>query len=133
MPGKRATAAFGQRAVFPWFAPRFVFAKREQGLLHPPGPQLVLPERDSPRRCVSVDGLFFHGTGKTDGTSAVLPREARRFSLASKPCDFGMSLPFSLCWPLALQLRGTTPVELAVCACCMWPLLSWLGKAGALL
>lgn len=80
MPGRRGTAAFGQQAVFPWFAPRFVFVEREQGLPHPLGLQLFLPERDSPRRCVSVDGLSFHGNRKTDGTGVVLPQEARRFS-----------------------------------------------------
>lgn len=73
-------AVLRQRAVFPRFAPRFVFVGWEQGLPRPPGLQLFLLERDSPRWCVSVDGLFFHGNRKTDGTSVVLPQEARRFS-----------------------------------------------------
>lgn len=80
MPGKRGTAVFGQRAVFPWFAPRFVFVEWEQGLSCPLGLQLFLPEGDSPRWCVSAEGLFFHGNRKPDGTGVVLPQEARRFS-----------------------------------------------------
>lgn len=55
------------------------------------------------------------------------------FFLSLWPCDFCMSLPFSLRWPLALLLGGTTPVELAACAFCTQPVLSWLVKAGALL
>lgn len=41
VPGRRGTAVFGQRAVFPRFAPHFVFVEWEQGATASPGAAAV--------------------------------------------------------------------------------------------
>lgn len=96
------------------------------------GLRLFLPERESPRGALARMGCssmeqesWRHRRCPASGGEAFFPR--------LYPCDSCISLPFSLCWPLAPLLGGATPVELAVRAFRMRPLRSWLGRAGVLL